>query len=311
MLWLTLAVGWVAVAAGPEPSGPPAADRALTRVARLASLSGRGLFTDGKPASETAEYLVESAPRATLVFMLPAGPRTVRAIEILPSPATPKAWASARLRLTWEDDDPEPSRAAVDLPLGLAFGRAPGLPVMESLPVGTSGEAWVNRFPMPYRTQALLRIDTHAPLDGKIRVVTTRGVVSDAGYFKAALRSGPERLSESGRGQLAGLILLSKGPGPPTTSRLMVDGAPATSLGGTLGTDALRPGMSELRGLLLAGPERSAAYCWRVADPIAFQKSFSVDTGADEAAGAPTAVVFWYSENPGPVRVVRAPRELD
>src|SRR5207244_9223620 len=107
------------------------------------------------------------------------------------------------------------ARPAADLPRGLACGRARTWTAAESLASGAVGASWVIRFPMPYRSQGLLRIDTAAPLAGRVRVRTTRGVVSDAGYFRAAVWSpaaGRDRVGETARGHLAGLLLATERP---------------------------------------------------------------------------------------------------
>lgn len=334
MLLLPLALGWLLLAADPAPSDPA---RIVVRpsgsasdLADLARLAPRG-----RPApvgaTEPAEYAVESAARGTLVFLLPPGPRIVRALEVLPDPATAGAWRNARLRMTWEDDDPDPRLAGLDLPLGLAFGRAEGLPPAESVAVGTTGRSWVNRFPMPYRNLALLVIDAEQPLRGRIVVRSTRGVAADAGYFRGAVRASgslasratADRIGETGRGRLAGVFLVTEvGIGSDRhaeTPRFVVDGRPVDPLADALGRKLPGAG-GPVAGVLAATPgavDRSAAYRWFLADPIVFRRSFAV-----EQAGALGAVVagqgvtvrrvsgmvaafFWYSDRPSPGRVGR------
>ncbi|MCA1685629.1 MAG: DUF2961 domain-containing protein, partial [Planctomycetia bacterium] len=257
-------------------------------------------------------------------------PRTVRSLEVLPTPATSEAWRRARLRLTWDVDDPDPALAGLDLPFGLAFGRARGLPAVESLAVGTSGGAWFNRFPMPYRTRALLRVDTGSPLEGRIRVRTTRGADADAGYLRGARCStaisgsgatAPRRVAGSGRAHLAGLFLVSEG-GPLTsatagTGVLIVTGKPLASLASLLEPEGrATPARSEfgpVRGSLVPGSEagrpadRSAVYRWFLSDPIPLGERFAVELAprGEEISARPapvdtrTAAVFWYSEDPG------------
>lgn len=304
MFLLPLALGWLALAAEPAPTGP-AAD--LARVARLGAAPGR----DPAPAAtEAAEYAVESAARGELSYALPAGPRTVRALEVEPSPASAEGWRLARLRLTWEDDDPLGAVSAVDLPLGLAFGRGAGLPPVRSAAVGTSGGAWVNRFPMPYRTRALLRVSTDRPIEGRIRVRTTRGVAADAGYFRGDFFSGGSGgVSGTGRGQLAGIFAVTEGPAPAGPGQLVVDGKPGGTLAATLGIDSrrdpARSGPGPMRGVLLPPGDagrpaaRSAAYRWFLAAPVVFQDSFAVEAGGGAGDARQTAAVFWYSDHPG------------
>ncbi len=316
LLPLVLVLGGLTPAAA-EPGPGPAAE--LARVARLGVAPGRDAAPPGATATETAEYAAESAARGELSYALPAGPRTVRALEVEPSPATAEAWRLARLRLTWEDDDPWSDGSAVDLPLGLVFGRGSGLPAVESAAVGTANGAWVNRFPMPYRTRALLRVSTDRPIEGRIRVRTTRGVAADAGYFRGDRLSSRPRAAVTGRGRghLAGIFAVTEGPAPAGPGRLVVDGKPGGSLAATLGIDArrdpARSGPGPVRGVLFPAGDagrpaaRSAAYRWFLVAPVAFEDSFAIEAGADPGdapapASVQTAAVFWYSESPGGLR---------
>ncbi len=259
----------LAIAAAPDPS---AAGVDLARLARLSDTPGVDRARPAEPVGERAEYPVESASRSTLVYALPAGPRTVRALEIVPDPATVSAWRSARVRLTWDSDDPDPALAAVDLPLVLAFGRC------------DDPSAWVNRLPMPYRNRALLRIDTEAPLVGRIRVGSTQAVDPDAGYLRGAVWDASRRLKGSGRGHIVGAI--------PELS---------TELGSIMGL--LTVG-EEVRPILNSNGPRSF---WRLDDPVGFREGFMIEPPRrhDDAAPATQAVkgaVFWYSEQPREIR---------
>jgi len=316
---LPLVLGWLALAAGPAPAvpggAPPQSDAAaLVDLARLGP-ERKGSAPPAAGELEPAGYVVEAGARSTQVFLLPPGPRTVRALEVVPTPATADAWRAARLRLTWEGDDPDPGLAGVDLPLGLAFGRAGGVPPVESAAVGTAGPAWVNRFPMPYRTGALLRVDSDAPIEGRIRVVTSRGAAADAGYFRAAVTLGAkaDRVADAGPGKIVGLFYASEQgdprPGATDPGRLTLDGRPGGPLADVLGLD--RPttasperGVRTRRAGVSGGKPRGlAAYRWFLDDPLPFERSFAVGTDQDkEAAPRDRGVmsVFWYSARPGP-----------
>jgi hypothetical protein len=266
----------MALAAAPGPPGPGVD---LARLARLVDKPGVEQVSPPTPATEAAEYPVESAGRATSVYVLPAGPKTVRALEIVPTAATAAAWRSARLRLTWEADDPDAALAGVDLPLTLA-ARA-------------EDRAWVVRLPMPYRSRALLRIDTEAPLEGRIRVRTTRGVDPDAGYLRGAVWETRGRLVSSGRGHLAGFIR-GWAERKPVVTRLVADG------------NEVKPFRVEQQ----SGPFQ-AVYSntmtgegsWRLHDPVIFREGFSIELAEPRPSGdyvpADTKVaVFWYSDQP-------------
>jgi hypothetical protein len=224
----------------------------------------------------------------------------------------------ARLRLTWEEDDPDPALAAVDLPAGLAFGRADGLPAVDSLVVGGTPGVWVCRFPMPYRTQALLRIDTAAPLAGRVRVRTTRGVEPDVGYLRGAVWSGcgGMRVADSGRGHLAGALVVEGEPRPEgDRAQVVIDGRPLGPFPRALGVpgpDRIEAGATagRLAAEANGGAPRAVAYRWLVAVPIPFRRGFAIEPAGDAAASATartgaTAALFWYSDRPGPGRSVR------
>lgn len=270
MAWLPFLLCWLAPAAGPGP----APDQRPTA-----------------PGSEPAEYAVAAAARSTQVFLLPPGPRTVRALEVVPTPATADAWRAARLRLTWEDDDPDPDRAGVDLPLGPAFGRAGGLPPTASDLVSADGPVWVIRFPMPYRTRALLRIDSGAPLSGRIRLRSDPGVGPRVAYFRGALWSpgtGADPVGDESSGSVAGLFPAAGSPDAVARlvagGRLVIDGRPAASV-----ADALSPRDP--------APAPAGAPRGFPAEPIPFERSFSVRS-AGPAEGGAAAVVLWYSDRP-------------
>lgn len=270
MAWLSLMLCCFAPAADPAPNQPGAdAARAV-------------------PNMETAEYPVEGVGRSTHVFLLPRGPRTVRALEVAPTEATAEAWRGARIRLTWDDDDPDPKRAGVDLPLGLAFGQAKGRPPVASTVVSAAGNRWVVRFPMPYHNLALLRIDADAPISGTIRLRTEPGVERDSGYFRAAdFAPGSDQSRESARGRLAGLFVA----GDASTLTVSLDGGPSRRVAEVLGPTT----------------DRQGPYRWFVADPIRFGRSFAFDdpeASAGRSSGA-SALLFWYSERPAPGRIGR------
>ena len=237
------------------------------------------------PDAEPAEYKVEASSRSSLTYMLPPGPRTVRLLEVLPDPGTADAWRSARLRIVWESDNPVVSRSSLDLPLGLAFAQAEGGPIGESPAFASDGSAWVNRLPMPYRNQALLRIDTDRPLSGRLRLKATRGVASDAGYLRATpwrIGAAGDLLNESGRGHVVGLLV----EGEPGSLDLMNRRQDLGCL--VLDEKEVKPS---------PGPARRFS-----ADPPSFENSIAVvsvvgglkKTKATDAR----AILFWYSDRP-------------
>lgn len=263
MLWLLFVL---AMASSPAPASPPQA------------------LPDSK--TERAEYVVDTAARSTQVYVLPPGPRTVRSLEIEPTPATADAWRTARLRLFWEGDDPDPALAAFDLPLGLVFGRSEGHTAADSEVIGTSGTVWVNRLPMPYRTGGLLRVDSESPLKGTVRVRTSRGTAADPGYLRASVHE-PARgpFETTGKGRLAGAIFLGD---PAKSGNLLLDGRPVGFLSDAIGFVKPR-GDGAGKRVLLAFPPAPG--------PLAFTRTLAVEK-ADPTA---TAAFFWYADRPAPV----------
>ncbi|MFO0953695.1 MAG: hypothetical protein U0835_21580 [Isosphaeraceae bacterium] len=211
--------------------------------------------------AEPAEYLVDAAARSSVTFLLPPGPRTLRHFEVIPAEGSREAWSAARLRLCWESDDPDAPGPGVDLPLGLVFAGSQG---------------WVCRSPMPYRTRAILRIDTERPLSGKIVVKATRGVAGDAGYFRATAWEprGGRIVRETGRGQLIGVF--AESPGVAGRVRVSIDGQ---AQAGGLDRLASEPWKYQ-RELVLSVPE--------------------VEPGSGSGAALPArVVVFWNADRPG------------
>ncbi len=265
MSWLALVICSLATAADPAP------------FAGIERLDGKGEVRVG--ASEVAEYAVDTAARSTQVFLLPDGPRTVRALVVVAQPATRDAWRAARLRLVWDDDNPEPTHAAVDLSIGGMFDASHGEGV-----VGVEGDAWVFRLPMPYRSRAIVRIDADAPIAGLIRVRTTRENEPNAGYLHAREWNGGDRFTWDGRGHCVGVRVVGDESAKVSKRVTMtLDDAPARPLADLLTvkneprmwflarTVALRPRVIDRRNSAL--PEKSAVLFYWYADRPASKRS--------------------------------------
>jgi hypothetical protein len=276
---------------------------------------------------DTSEYIVDGIARSTHHFLMPAGPRTIRALEITVAPGTDAAWRAARLRLTWEEAGAG-AGAGVDLPAGFAFGRLPDVEPFQSLLMGQSGSTWSNRFPMPYRRQALLQIDAEAPIRGTIRVRTVPGTAADDGYFRAVYRELPAHSSpvqpggseRPGRGHYAGILLAACGPGaiPRRPQHCGPTGHDPHGMIPDLGTELLiaahssrpagwemSPAVGLFRGPGAAPPQPIVAYRWHAADPLPIDRPLGAmiernDVPAPGPTGHAALAVFWYSERPGP-----------
>ncbi len=283
--------------------------------------------------ADVACYGVAGLASSSHQYALRAGPATIRSFEIIPAPGTEAAWRAARLRLVWDQD--ETADAAVDLPLGQAFGWVEGASPYQSLLVGERYGAWYNRFPMPYRRQAIVRIDTEQPIKGTIRVRTRSGVAPDAGFFHAVERQSiPTRagtdftwLKEDGRGHFAGVLLMTEGKAKlpywlEGDDRFTVDGRLA--IHGTGTEDYFNCGWYALQGRLDGpatyavhgfpvyrnrggGTWQAAAYRWHLSDPVPFTRTIEagIEHGGDNTVPANyRAAVSWYSERPGSFRTV-------
>lgn len=161
------------IALGSEPSPLVAVEDPPRTTERRVTGKVRAVPTEG------AKYAVDAAARSTVVFLLPAGPRTLRSLEIAPSPATADAWRSARLRLIRDGDDLR--SAGFELSIDQVLER---------------GGATIDRLPMSYRTEAMMRIDTAAPISGRVRLRTSRGAAADTDSLKAAARTAVPKVGD-------------------------------------------------------------------------------------------------------------------
>jgi len=281
-----------------------------------------------------ATYAVEGLARSEQTFVLPAGPATIRSIELEPAAGTEDGWRSSRLRLVWDQD--ADGEAGVDLPVPYAFGALPDAIDFQSLLIGQNGGSWYNRFPMPYRRQASMRIDSEKPIKGTLRVRYRKGIDADAGYLRASYREAlPARakedfdwLDEKGRGHFAGVLMSTRGHAKlpywlEGDDRFVVEGTLA--IHGTGSEDFFNCGWYALPGRLngpasypshgfpiYRSPEnevwQAAAYRWNLADPVPFSTSIkaSIEHGGENQFEADyRAGVFWYS--PSPSLTHRAP----
>ena len=304
----------------PFQEEPSPSERAQLERAVAAWSKPQDLVSTDRVATESSEYIVDGIARSTHRFLMPAGPRTIRALEIEVAPGTGDAWRAARLRLVWEDAD---AGAGVDLPVGFAFARLPDVEPVQALLMGQSGSTWSNRFPMPYRRQAFLQIDAEAAIRGTIRVRTVPGTAPEDGYFRAAYREVPGKPGSfelAGRGHYAGMLLAARGLAE-VPSRFPMFGQAGGDRRGVipgLGTELIlaanssrpagwemSPAVGLFRGPGDPTPRPVAAYRWHAADPLPFDRPLRAtielnDVHTPQADGRAALAVFWYSERPGP-----------
>jgi hypothetical protein len=325
MITLPGAEGVTSFASNLAPDDRRELDRAVRFWSRPGDFSELGVRD-----AEGAVYNVEALGRSSLTFALPDGPRTLRSLEIVPTPETAEAWRGARLRLVWDSEDP--AVAGFDLPLGCAFAQADRAEPYRSILAGRDERGWYLHAPMPYRRRALLQIDSPRPIQGRIRLMSVAGIDRQAGYFRAAyVASSPMRpfdgntcWSDRGRGHYVGIVLTTKGRGHQPiwlegNGRFLLDGRPA--IRGT-GTQDDFDGGGQARGGVLERPvtypshgvpviDRDGeafglvAYRWHVADPVPYARSILAGPERGEVntfAADSRAAVFWYSEQPGPAQ---------
>ncbi|MFO0908558.1 MAG: hypothetical protein U0794_09375 [Isosphaeraceae bacterium] len=306
---LVLALGITAWVDPPPPTPAPVAPMpvssngsSLAELPRLTAGSRPAAReAAGSPHVMPAEYAVDLPAHSRAVYLLPPGPKMVREIAIRPAEGQAERWRVARLKLAWETDDP--SRASVDLPLGLLFGRfAPGGVLGASSVTSATTELWSCRFPMPYRGDAVLEIRTDVPLNGRLKVMTTTGLPEDSGRFWAAeLGDGePPRSARPVRGRLVGCMLLGD-PGEEGVIaqadrawHLRIDDQAPRPLASAVGLGDDRQAEGDERGsaTVSAGPGRIAAsFCWRIAHPLPYDRAIAVERRSHRGAGAAPGAV--------------------
>lgn len=253
-------------------------------------------------------------------FVLPAGPRALRALRLTSSSL------EGRLRIWW-DEALEP---AVDAPLALLFGQAWELTDYRSLLVGRVEGTSYLYLPSPYRSGARLEIEAeNAALSGEL--VVTVGAWTETeehGYLHAVAASQSPTppgqpfvpLAVEGSGHFAGLILASTGPaGPPRwlegDDRFFVDGDLVVHGTGTedyfnagwYGVPGRLegPGVQALHGFPVyrevEGRIQTTAFRMHLADPVGFSTSFVLELEhgpAGEVEADYSSVAFWYSPLP-------------
>ncbi|MFO0892246.1 MAG: DUF2961 domain-containing protein [Isosphaeraceae bacterium] len=282
--------------------------------------------------ADLARYLVDGVANSEIRFALRTGPATVRCLEFQPAAGFEDAWRGARLRIAWDGEGHSPG---VDVPIGAAFGRVDGAIALRSVLIGEAESFWYSRFPMPYHREAVLTIDSDKPIRGAVRVRSQVGLTPDAGYFRASLQQAPMLpgrdfawLNEQGRGHLAGIFLMTRGKAKlpywlEGDDRFRIDGRLA--IHGTGSEDYFNCGWYALPGRLdrpacypvhgfpvyrqLEENWEAAAYRWNLADPVPFRRAIEagIEHGGDNRFPADyRAIVFWYSEQPGPSTAVPA-----
>jgi hypothetical protein len=310
----------------PFQEEPSLRERAQLERAVAAWSKPQDLVSPDRVPMETSEYIVDGIARNSHRFVMPAGPRTIRSLELEVAPGTGNAWSAARLRLMWEDPG---AAAGVDLPLGFAFARLANAEPVQSLLMGQSGSTWSNRFPMPYRHQAFLQVDAEAAIRGTLRVRTVPGIAPDDGYFRSIYREVPGTGSPvepggfelAGRGHFAGILLAARGQAgvprrPEHVGRtdgslgwLIADLAREFALAANPSRPAgweMSPAVGHFRGPGDTTPHPVvAAYRWYAADPLPIDRPLRAAVESKQArppgADCPASLaVFWYSERPGP-----------
>ncbi len=166
---------------------------------------------------QTSPVTVKLEPHSTkTIFKAKKGGRIV-GLRFTPTEALVSKARDLLLKISFDGDEP-----AVLCPLGDFFGYAWGQPAMQSLLVGTSGEANYCYFPMPFDRSAVVEVVSERSTPVELRAEVLHAAVpraADEGKFYALWRrENPTKLGEpftfietEGRGHLVGVALQSQG----------------------------------------------------------------------------------------------------
>jgi hypothetical protein len=236
----------------------------------------------------------------SLDWVLPAGPRTVRALRLQLDPEAAQNAAGARLRIVWDDAQ----APAVDLPLDVFFCQAKRPIPFRSLLAGAGEGGWYNYLPMPYRKSGKITLATEKPLAGTISLATVplAEKSGEMGYLHVAYHESlPTKTGEfhpyllrEGRGRVVGVYLMTEAIKPSKMPSWLEGDEWFTCDGelrihGTGTEDSFNAGWYAVPGRLnnpgatpLSGfpayrkdDERdvAVAYRWYLPDPVSYEKS--------------------------------------
>jgi len=255
---------------------------------------------------------------------LPEGPRIIRALELRSADTT--RTLQARLRVFWDGAD----SPAIDAPLGLFFGQAPGTAPFRSLLLGDTGDELYTFFPMPYAREARVAVESADPVTFSFTIVSEHADFASHryGYFHALyIEELPTELglhypwlNIDGSGHFAGLVLATEGR---QSEPIWLEGDDKfiaddeLVIHGTGSEDYFNCGWYAVPSRLDhagAFPQhgfpvydrkgdisRAVAYRWHLTDPVVFKRSLNarIEHGPqNDIAADYRSVTFYYHADP-------------
>jgi len=271
------------------------------------------------------------SPGESATWLNETGPAMLKAwtFQIKPSGQT-TATARARLlrelvlRFYW-DGQTEPS---VEVPLGDFFCNGLYRQRFSSMPLAVLDNAFVCRFPMPFKTSARAELRNDGPTPVTIETsydirALDPSVAKDMSYFHACWNqtTSPGRphrvLRADGAGHYVGCYLVSIGTDGSwnmleSDEAIYLDGEDTASMHGTGLEDYFNGAWyynglfyRPLHGLLEKAAMRTCQYRFHLLDRIRFDKGFLMnwEFGADSrnaGQGYMSSVAYWYQPEPHP-----------
>ncbi|MBN1270383.1 MAG: DUF2961 domain-containing protein [Kiritimatiellae bacterium] len=280
------------------------------------------------PSGVTPSLEMELAPRATGSELVLGGPGIIRELSIQPnlsaiaSPVAREALLrQVILQIAW-DGSAEPS---VAVPLGDFFGSFWRRTRYHSMFFGMEGDAFRCRFPMPYATSAVIRLQNQSelPLSVSVKAIVAPVPAWDErwGYFHAAWQKTTPRdigrphpiLRARGRGKYLGCVLSAASL---DKSWWILEGDESIRLDGEEKPSYLGTGLEDyfnggwyyqnvkarpLNGIVFKAPFRAVQYRLHQPDPVHFSESIDMvfERGPDNASqGWMESVAYYYLDRP-------------
>lgn len=272
------------------------------------------------------------------------GPATLRVLRMKVHSNQEDALRRVVVRIYWDGA----TTPAVEAPLGDLVGTGygdvrpgwnPGSHITPmryaAVPFGITDEYCYIRFPMPFRRNARITVESGLAEDVELgwQAVVERGqVMSDQAYFHAQWKEHytvegqhVPLLETSGRGHYVGTVLSMQSPWWLTylegDEKFTVDGELRPSIHGTGTEDYFNcgwyynqgPVVKPYHGITVIGdPQaRTSQYRMHIPDLVPFQRSLKVEIEHGESNNKPDTyyaiVTYWYQDTPEHVRSYHLP----
>jgi hypothetical protein len=281
---------------------------------------------DRGTAGKSASGRLALAPGSAGELLRQPGPARINDLRItLETSASAAARAQLLrdllIRITW-DGAPHPS---VEAPLGDFFGCMWGPRRYRSMFFGMQGDQYISRWPMPFRTGAVITVENQGPIpvtvSAEARVEALERWDEALGYLHAAWnKTGPQDVGRPhpvlralGRGKFVGCLLSATSfdktwwllEGDET---IRVDAEKTPGWRGTGLEDYFNGGwyyqnvlVRPLHGLPFKAHFRTQQYRLQLVDPVYFNLSIDMlfERGPDQAShGDLESVAYYYGDRP-------------